>query len=92
MVVGRMIETAKLAGVYGMQLEAGQLIRVVEATNIPQPHGKRQWFATPLDGAWSDGVERDSRDSILLDSDDFRFVTHRNPIRSRVIRRFHFRT
>lgn len=70
MLTGTMKNIVGLAGVPGMRLEQGQRVRLVEATNLPDGIGA--YFAAPLDGRWSDGVERSDDDSILV---GFRDVT-----------------
>jgi hypothetical protein len=68
MVTGIMKERVTLAGVLGMALEPGQQVILTAANNIPNAANK--WFARPLSGVWSDGVERSSEDSILIDEAD----------------------
>ena len=50
-----------------LSLQAGQRVELSHARNIPGGG----FFARPADGVWSDGIDRDPYDSILLDSNDF---------------------
>lgn len=69
MLYGTMNQRVTLTGVHGMALEAGQRVRLIEPTNLPKTEAI-QWFASPADGKWSDGVERNRDDSILIEHDD----------------------
>lgn len=64
---GVMKDCVKLVGVRGMQLEKGQVVKLRPSTNQPN---KCNFFASPADGKWSDGVERDGLDSILIEPSD----------------------
>jgi len=66
---GTMTTTAKMLGVHGMQLEQGQKVQLTEPSNLPKEY-RHNWFARPLNGKWSDGVDRNEEDSILIDADD----------------------
>lgn len=66
---GTMTTDAELLGVYGMRLKRGQRVKLVDPDNIPKAVNQ-QWFASPLDGKWSDGVDRPDADSILIESED----------------------
>jgi hypothetical protein len=67
---GTMLEAAELLGVPGMRLNKGQAVRLVPATNLPPDGNRVRYFASPLDGCWSDGVLRGDEDSILVDQSD----------------------
>lgn len=67
---GRMLETVELLGVAGMRLLKDQAVRLVPATNLPPDGNRVRYFASPLDGCWSDGVLRGDADSILVDQSD----------------------
>ncbi len=64
-----MKETVRLLGT-SLALEKGLLVRLTEANNLPQGG----YFARPANGYWSDNIERDKDDSILLDGSEFEFV------------------
>lgn len=64
---GVMKDCVKLVGVRGMQLEKGQVVKLRPSTNQPNINN---FFASPADGKWSDGVERSDLDSILIEPSD----------------------
>ncbi len=69
MQIAIMKETVRLLGT-GLALEKGLLVRLTEANNLPQGG----YFACPANGYWSDNIEHDKDDSILLDGSEFEFV------------------
>lgn len=64
---GVMKDGVKLEGVRGMQLEKGQVVKLRPSTNQPNVNN---FFASPANDKWSDGVERDELDSILIEPQD----------------------
>ena len=50
-----------------LALQAGQRVILYPAYNLPQGG----FFARPADGKWSDGLDHDVYDSILLGTEDF---------------------
>ena len=66
---GYMKDDAILLGT-SLKLQAQQAVALVPATNLP-PGPRAKFFARPLNGSWSDGVERPTEDSIMVTEDDF---------------------
>ncbi len=52
-----------------LRLNEGQRVRLTRATNQPGL-ARAGYYAAPLDGEWSDGVNRPPEDSILITPDD----------------------
>jgi len=49
-----------------LRLQAGQIVELTRAINLPQGG----YFARPADGKWSDRIDHDVSDSILLTTAD----------------------
>ena len=71
MPTGIMATDVSLLGVHGMKLERGQRVSLTPTTNLPDD-SPYAYFAAPLDGKWSDGVERNLDDSIAVRATDVR--------------------
>lgn len=52
-----------------LRLQEGQRVHLTPTTNLPD---KSNYFARPADGKWSDGLDRDEADSILITPEDVR--------------------
>ena len=50
-----------------LRLQEGQIVELAPATNLPQGG----YFARPHDGKWSDGIDHNPDDSILITGEDF---------------------
>ena len=79
--IGMMLTDVHLLGT-SLKLQEGQTVSLTEAPNLPpRTDGKPQYFARPENGKWSDGIERNEEDSILIEADDV-VVIHESPNRS----------
>ena len=71
MPTGIMTTDVELLGVHGMKLESGLRVSLTPTANLPDD-SPFAYFAAPLDGTWSDGVERSLDDSIAVSATDVR--------------------
>jgi hypothetical protein len=60
--IGRMKQPIKLLGT-SLELLKGQRVEMFEALNVPGGG----YFLKPVGGLWSDGIEHNEDDSILVD-------------------------
>ena len=65
---GIMANDVELLGT-SLSLQKGQKVRLTYADNLPYPQN-RGYFASPADDKWSDGIEHNPDDSILINPGD----------------------
>ena len=52
-----------------LSLQKGQKVKLIRARNLPYPQNGG-YFASPADDKWSDGIEHNPDDSILINPGD----------------------
>ncbi len=72
--LGKMKNNAVLLGT-SLKLSEGQFVRLIPATNIPPDRDDKYcYFAKPFDNKWSDGIDHDPQDSILIREDEVEVI------------------
>lgn len=74
---GRMRKEVALAGT-SLELKVGDIVNLIAAVNQPGYMLNFQiikWFAKPVNGIWSDGIDHNEDDSILIGLDDIESST-----------------
>lgn len=57
-----------------LKLQKGQKVTLCKPTNLPYFLMEKTYFACPIDGKWSDGIDRDNDSSILIHEEEFTFT------------------